>query len=127
MTFHHAPYTVLARNERNWYILQLGDGRIQLDFGPFAVAFGCKAFQVLHSLVEAALEGPTVAGCIAHAGVERSIWFDPQRGTLLLAFDGMVLRFLSHELLAFTCLCRAAATKLGTGPLPPPSSAGSLN
>jgi hypothetical protein len=116
MAFHHAPYTVLARNGRNWHILQLGDGRVQLDFGPFAVAFRREAFQLLHGLAEAALKGPTLAGCIAHAGAERSIWFDSQQGALLLAFDGTVLRFLPHELVAFTSLCREAGAALVASP-----------
>lgn len=126
MTYRLAPYKILARNGRNWHILHLGDGRVQLDFGPFAVAFGREAFQLLHGLAEAALKGPTTAGCIAHAGVERSIWFDAQHGALLLAFDGTILRFLPHELLAFTALCREAAAKLCAS-ASPPASDGRLN
>ena len=34
MSFDSAPYRTLASNGRNWHILQLGDGRVQLDFGP---------------------------------------------------------------------------------------------
>lgn len=126
MSFRLAPYQLLARNGRNWHILQLGDGRVQLDFGPFAVAFARDAFQLLHGLAEAALKRPTVAGCIAHAGAERSVWFDPQQGALLLAFDGCLLRFQPHELVAFASLCREAGAKLALGPATPPS-AGTFN
>jgi hypothetical protein len=121
MDFHTAPYQTLARNDRNWHILHLSDGRLQLDFGPFAIAFHREAFQLLHGLCEAALKGPTMSGCIAHAGVERSAWFEAQRGTVALAFDGAVLRFLPHELVAFTALCREAGGKLGVTPCRPAS------
>ncbi|MCG8353070.1 MAG: hypothetical protein MI924_35340 [Chloroflexales bacterium] len=121
MSFDSAPYRTLASNGRNWHILQLGDGRVQLDFGPFAVAFYRDSFQLLHGLAEAALKAPLILGCIAHAGFARSIWFDPQQGALSLAFDGVVLRFLPHELVAFTSLCREAGAELEVKPWLPPS------
>ncbi len=127
MAFHQAPFRILAHNGRNWYILHLGDGRVQLDFGSFAVAFPREAFQLIHGLVEAAVSEPTLPGCMAHAGVERSVWFDPQHGTILLVFEGMILRFLPHEAVAFVSLCREAGNRLGVNPTPPSSTFSGLN
>ncbi len=121
MSFNLAPYHVLARNGRNWHILRLGDGRVQINLGLFAVALQPDAFQLLRGLVEAALNSPTPVGCVAHAGVERSIWFDAKQGALLLAFDGVVLRLRPHELQAFAVLCREAGAKLDSDSSQPPS------
>ena len=119
MNFRMAPYRVLAQNGRNWHILLLSDGRLQLDFGLFAMALHQDAFGLLHGLIEAATQNcPATAGCVAHAGAERSIWIDPQHGALLLAFDGVVLRFMPQELLVFVQLCREASRQIA---LVPPS------
>jgi hypothetical protein len=127
MNFRMAPYRVLAQNGRNWYILLLSDGRLQLDFGPFAMALHQDAFGLLHGLIEAATQNcPATAGCVAHAGAERSIWIDPQHGALLLAFDGVVLRFMPQELLIFVQLCREACQKLSLTPITLPLE-GNLN
>jgi hypothetical protein len=127
MNFRMAPYRVLAQNGRNWYILLLSDGRLQLDFGPFAMALHQDAFGLLHGLVEAATQhSSATAGCVAHAGAERSIWIDPQHGALLLAFDGVVLRFMPQELLIFVQLCREACQKLSLTPITLPLE-GNLN
>jgi len=117
MNFRMAPYRVLAQNGRNWYILLLSDGRLQLDFGPFAMALHQDAFGLLHGLVEAATQhSSATAGCVAHAGVERSIWIDPQYGALLLAFDGVVLRCMPQELLVFAQLCCEASRQMALVP-----------
>lgn len=126
MSFQLAPYRVLAKNTHGWHILHLGDDRVQFDFGPFAFAVSRAGFQLIHGLAEAALSAPQHAGCIAHVSVERSVWFDPQQMCLLVVFDGMVLRFRPHELLAFTRLCREAAGVLGVTPGSLPG-AGTLN
>jgi hypothetical protein len=127
MNFRVAPYRVLAQNGRNWYILLLSDGRLQLDFGPFAMALHQDAFGLLHGLVEAATQhSSATAGCVAHAGAERSIWIDPQYGALLLAFDSVVLRFMPQELLIFVQLCREASQKLSLTPITLPLE-GNLN
>lgn len=121
MNFRLAPYRVLAHDERNWHILLLSDGRLQLDFGPFALAVHQDDFSLLHGLAEAAMQNDSVtAGCIAHAGVERSIWFDPKYGALLLAFDNVVLRFMPQELLILVRLCRETSQKLTLTPVPLP-------
>ncbi|MCS6841420.1 MAG: hypothetical protein NZ699_18915 [Roseiflexus sp.] len=121
MNFRLAPYRVLAHNGRNWYILLLSDGRLQLDFGPFALALNQDDFSLMHGLAEAAMQNDSVtAGCIAHAGVERSIWLDQTYGALLLAFDNVVLRFMPQELLVFAQLCREASQKLNLTPVPLP-------
>jgi hypothetical protein len=76
-------------------------------------------FGLLHGLVEAATQhSSATAGCVAHAGAERSIWIDPQYGALLLAFDRVVLRFMPQELLVFVQLCREASRQIA---LVPPS------
>ena len=85
------------------------------------------AFGLLHGLVEAATQhSSATAGCVAHAGAERSIWIDPQYGALLLAFDGVVLRFMPQELLIFVQLCREACQKLSLTPITLPLE-GNLN
>ncbi len=118
MDFRSAPYQVLAHNGRNWHILLLSDGRLQLDFGPFAMAVLQDDFSLLHGLIEAALHhGQAAAGCVAHAGVQRSIWLDTTYGALLLVFDSVVMRFTPQELLIFARLCREASQKLVLTPL----------
>jgi hypothetical protein len=121
MDFRLAPYRVLAHSGRDWHILLLSDGRLQLDFGPFAMAVNQNDFSLMHSLAEAAMQNDSVtAGCVAHAGVERSIWIDQKYGALLLAFDNVVLRFTPRDLLVFVQLCRAASQKLNLTPVPLP-------
>jgi hypothetical protein len=121
MTFPLTPYALLAQNGRNWRILQLGDGQVQLDFGPFALAFSGAAFQRVHGLLEAALRAPSIPGCVAHAGTEGSIWFDAKQGVLLVVYRGVVLRLTPHELLALAVLCREAGAALAVLPYPPAS------
>lgn len=121
MTFPLTPYRLLAQNGRNWRILHLGDGQVQLDFGIFAIALPCAAFQRVHGLIEAALRAPGVSGCIAHTGTEGSIWFDAQHGMLVVVYRETVLRFLPHELLALNALCREAEAALALSPCPPAS------
>ncbi len=126
MAFPLTPYALLAQNGRNWRILQLGDGQVQLDFGPFAIALPCAAFQRVHGLIEAALCAPGMPGCIAHTGTEGSIWFDAKHGALLVVYRDMVIRFLPHELLALAVLCREAGAALAVAPHPP-ASCGCVN
>lgn len=121
MDFRTAPYHIVARNGCNWHILLLSDGRLQLDFGPFAMAVSQDDFRLLYGLIEAAIQHcQTMTGCVAHAGVQRSIWVDPKHGALLLVFDSVVLRFMPQELLVFARLCREASQKLMQTPLPLP-------
>lgn len=122
MDFRLAPYRVLAHNGRNWHILLLSDGRLQLDFGPFAMAIHQDDFRLMHGLAESAMQHASVTvGCVAHAGVERSIWIDQKYGAWLLVFDGVILRFMPQELLVFVQLCRETSRKLTLTPvsLPP--------
>src|SRR5689334_2546855 len=121
-----SPYRTLARNGRNWHILHLGDDSVQFDFGSFALAVSRSTFQQIYGLAETALTAPNRPGCIAHAGSEASVWFDPGQGSLVIVYRGVMVRFQPHELVAFVCLCRKAGLALGEEPSAPPS-AGCLN
>jgi hypothetical protein len=112
-----APRT-LARNTAGWYILGLLDGSVQLDFGPFAVAFSQAEFRIVRDLLEAALAPQTDTGMIAHAGAQRSVWHGVGRYTAVLVFDAHILRFERHTLIAMVSLCRDAQIALGEGATP---------
>ncbi|NJO83811.1 MAG: hypothetical protein HC828_14100 [Blastochloris sp.] len=122
-----APRT-LASNTAGWHVLGLLDGSIQLDFGPFAVAYSRAEFQIIRDLLDAALAPQTETGMIAHAGMQRSVWHGVGRYLVVLVFDAHVYRFRRHELMAFVSLCREAETALGGGatawraPCTPPSA-----
>ncbi|MCG8348957.1 MAG: hypothetical protein MI924_14395 [Chloroflexales bacterium] len=120
MNFNLAPYHLLARNNHNWRILQLSDGRVQLDFGPFAMAVTWPDFRLLHSLAEAALAAPARPGRLLMLEMRRVF------GSIRLVYADTLLRFRQVELLTFVDLCRKAVTALDSVPALPPSD-NSLN
>lgn len=121
--FPTEPYRILASGERGWHILQLGDDRVQFDFGPFAMAVSRPEFQLLHGLAEAALTSTARSGCVAQAGNLASVWHDAASKTVMLVYSGStILRFQRNELDLLVRLCRTAGALLGERPyrLPQP-------